>query len=817
MKKTLLAFMLLISVLIMAGCGGAKNPEISDPEGAYLTAKEGSFTYTITNQRMYDVLKKKVGLNMLLDMVDKDLLKAVTKGSTNYWDLVTAADITKEIEQDIFPNGTSDLSETEIAEKRADYYQQLFLNYGLTDEEAINEYYHLEVAKRKYATDQVEAAYPDQASFTDTEYQNYFTVNYKPGYYAIAVSYASALLSQTVLEQLGIKISTDGTWVKKNNNTPLNDAEIVKAFIDMYNSQNAHKLENYPQETLTLEEGTEYTIANGVYTFNLDNIPMLHYTNAQLSSLDSSLPDYLSKDLKAYPDNTWYTKRPLALKGGASHFFIMKIKEETFTLADKKEEIFGKLKEQKLTNTYIQTEMAKLRKVHGIEIYDNDLETSYLNQTKGYKVDYKEIKKTDKNNVAKTDVKTYTADDLFHKMNANYGISTTVEEIDNVRFLINTNLNKIYDYTGTGKKESERILNQSKWDVILADVKTEKEQFNANTFEQYGYPASYGWQNYLESVYGLSTEQELAYYYLYVELRNEYAQSLGDLSEATADSPLWALYQRNMAKAVSDFYSVKGVELLIFVSDKAGVLKNPSDWTDEQVLLAEEFYTQIMDYLKTKTPAEYQTALDDIKNAFLKAPYFLAGIGQNSANQPPITNGSYTFGNIEVSKFKSAGLSVQFKDLGKFENGKEAEFDIAVRSIWAADPDSTTPTVYGMNEAGNYSYLKTETGYHVYVNLESYEIAEWEEGKVAPTLEQIKKYIADSEDDTLTDEIKAAIKKYYDPIHSELVGTTNLYYYLYSAIKSMNLTFTHTDFESSDFIRYLDLKMEGYKENLKYE
>ena len=40
----------------------------------------------------------------------------------------------------------------------------------------------------------------------------------------------------------------------------LTTAEVVKAFIDMYNAVNSHKLENYPEETLTVLEDVHYTI-----------------------------------------------------------------------------------------------------------------------------------------------------------------------------------------------------------------------------------------------------------------------------------------------------------------------------------------------------------------------------------------------------------------------------------------------------------------------------------------------------------------------------------------------------------------------------
>ena len=57
MKKILLVLIMVLGLAVMTGCGGDKYPEISNPNELYFTAKEGEYTYSITNQEVYEELK----------------------------------------------------------------------------------------------------------------------------------------------------------------------------------------------------------------------------------------------------------------------------------------------------------------------------------------------------------------------------------------------------------------------------------------------------------------------------------------------------------------------------------------------------------------------------------------------------------------------------------------------------------------------------------------------------------------------------------------------------------------------------------------
>jgi len=234
--------------------------------------------------------------------------------------------------------------------------------------------------------------------------------------------------------------------------------------------------------------------------------------------------------------------------------------------------------------------------------------------------------------------------------------------------------------------------------------------------------------------------------------------------------------------------------------------------------MAEEFYRAIMNYLKTES-GTYVEKLQALELAFAKAPVFVATKPQTTAGQDVIDGINYTFKDIEIAKYKSAGLTILYQDLGTFVNGTMvAEFSDAVRTLWKTDPTSKTPTVYGLNPDGqkNWSYLVTEFGYHVYVNLESYPLSGWEVDKYIPTLEQIQLYLEDPSTDGLTVAQKTAITTYFTPIKTELTGTNNVSAQSYRQMMTANISFQMATFTNADFLRQMALKLATYEDQLKY-
>ena len=139
------------------------------------------------NRKVYDALKNQVGYTTIMDMIDTDLLKNTKNAQgVSYWDQITDEDIKKEFEEDMY--GTEELTEEEKEEKKAEYLDMLFSEYGLNSEEDVYLYYRLTLAKKAYAHDLL-VKEVERKDFTENEYKTYFNNNYRDEYYAIVVSF----------------------------------------------------------------------------------------------------------------------------------------------------------------------------------------------------------------------------------------------------------------------------------------------------------------------------------------------------------------------------------------------------------------------------------------------------------------------------------------------------------------------------------------------------------------------------------------------------------------------------------------------------
>lgn len=814
MKKLLLVLITVFGIAILTGCKSEKFPEISAPDELYFSVKEGDYTYSLTNREAYNELKKNVGLNILLDAIDKDLLQATMKEGKSYWDLVTEQDITDKIEEEIYPNGTDDLSEDKIDEERLNFYNRMFIQYGFNSEDDIRDYYHLVLAKRLYASDHVFDD-KEEGDFKEEEYQNYYKNNYKKGYYAILVAYETPKLVNQALESLDVKIE-NGVW-KNLSGTPLSELQIVQTFISLYNSANSHKVENYPASTYLLNQGTEYSVVDGKIVFDLEKIEdLLFYTYDEISSYDSLLQKQLNDNLSSYGSGTnFYLKNPLSNTSGNRHYLMMEIAEKQIpAFEDVKAEIKEKLISGSLSSTFISTKIAELRKENNIVIYDDTLEGKYIAQVKNLGVEYKENKKMNGNLVAKTDVKEYSADELYTLMSTSYGLTLVASKIEYQRFLYNPKYNTIYSMDES-LKEERRILDQDQYQAIKNEIEDEKKAFEAGEYADYGYPAKYGWKNFIKDRYGVETEKDVFNLILYNRIKANYAESLAKIT--AADSELANFYRTQMQKQVSEYFKVKGIQLVIEVLDDNRKAVDPAKWTRTQNDYAKLFYEDILDYLAVELDEDetYADRMNDLVTAFRKAPRFVAGMPQESAQQP-LDRNQYLFNGIEISKYKTAGLNIRYSDLGTFTNGSKADaLNNAAKEIWDENPNSKETVIYGVDET-EIPYIITEEGYHVYVNLETTPLTEWEEGKVLPTIEQIMAYEKNSSDSSLTSKIKSAITTYYKPIHDELTGTYNVGVKIYEDIKDLDVEFNHNHYTDSDFIRYLDLQIESNRKELKY-
>ncbi len=569
-------------------------------------------------------------------------------------------------------------------------------------------------------------------------------------------------------------------------------------------------------------------------------------------------------------------------ENGDEHEVLVVDTEEGFT--EEYYELVEKLLDEAVTTTIINTEMAKLRNDCGLIIYDAELESSY---TSTYTSDYKKTKKSSSTVVAelkskdKVDGVTFangsfgsevkvTAQDLFDELSSKQGVLTAIDAFQ-YEYILYSSDNKILDYAKykSGKKAKDCLLPaetdnededyetpEERWDDIVNTVKNTKVSFSSGAYEQYGFPANYGWKNFMKdffkTYYGVqvNNEDDLKIFYLYQEIVSDFSSRI-----AETDEEKWnQVYIPYMTKMFDDFFSANGVHLLISVTDKDGNVSDPNDdetaWTETQVAYAKELYDLVLEVVAGCKPTEISEVLEEIVDAFEVSPKFVADKNQTTEDQVDenLPDLKYQVNEklvtIEVAKYKSAGLNVRFEDLGAITQNQMVEpFEKAVKTVWTekakssaamakGDVDDST-VAYNHNYSGAGNYLVTEFGYHVLV-LTSFtartvadKVVTNESGTeetvksvVKPLTKEdleniIKVYEKDNEDIDDTYQL-SQISNFYTGIRSDF---TSSYYYQYTVMKDVLAMMDSFDFKSAskeDAIRIVTYYMDSYCDSMTY-
>ena len=109
-------------------------------------------------------------------------------------------------------------------------------------------------------------------------------------------------------------------------------------------------------------------------------------------------------------------------------------------------------------------------------------------------------------------------------------------------------------------------------------------------------------------------------------------------------------------------------------------------------------------------------------------------------------------------------------------------FNDAVKKIWDADADKDVFNDKDLNDVDKVTVLetpiKTSFGYHAYINIESKELSSYikvitdsVDGKTfhkyqyVPTMDEVRKYVKNTNTTEITEKVKNAIKTYYTLIH----------------------------------------------------
>ena len=869
MKRIITILLTLVLTCCLFACDSCgndaknrKNPTLTDTSSVFASVKETvagkEYTYNVTKGELYLGLKKEFGSSALSNLVDTYLLKT-------YYDAVTEDAIKDQIKKDVYgkdnidEDGKVTLSDDKKAEAEKDFLENMIISYGCNEKDiygaSIMKKYRLSLAQKAYANEKlieeiadVNAKYQEYLSMTDQEkaeadeeelvtapyfadskYAALYNADHVKEYTAIIVPFTTQYNALKALEAIGVTVK-DGKWAV--NDTVLTTDEAVNKYIELYELVNGYKY----SETLTKDSEA----------FKLE-----------AKDINANVANRL-KDMEVNE----YFATPYVTSAGSLYFYVLKLAENEVVEFDDlseevaegatksakdlaKEEYEPELRESALTSKYILTKLAELRKEKNYAIYDDVLESSYVKTVASYSVEYTETTDEKANVVATVDGKEFTAEELFAAMCEIGEAAVLVDLLVSKRLLGNPELNVYYANGAWTNADKQKEIENS-----LAE---EKKNFEAGTYKEYGFdPELIGWTTFLEGSYGVSNDDELKMMLLTQAISKDFAANVNVIEkhEVTKDenskkvynfayteeqanaSELWKDIKAAMEKDVEEYFSVKGIHLLVSAYESAEAYASGANmldptlddtlWTDEQIAKAKELCEEVAAFIADEK-GTYQEKLEKIVNAYKQAP-----VGVTTSELSTITSNGSNPVTINLSVYKGYGLYVKWESLGTFTNGSMVEqFNDAVKSIWDADKaDGKTDrvTVYENKDASeNKHSIETKYGYHVYVNLASNSLTYIEKTKVGegdnaeevtrylPTVAEIRQQIAG---DKLSSAITSAISKYYTPYKSELEGTYFISVLQYNAVNELMASFTTTGNASKEEVsEFLGLYVDYVFEN----
>ena len=599
----------------------------------------------------------------------------------------------------------------------------------------------------------------------------------------------------------------------------LSENEIKAAIIKLYNQFYQNNSEKQ------LVEGTDYTkAADGTITFNQTDA--VKYTETELSELSlfhaNSTSNKFNSFEKADEFIDYYTNK-ISSAGDYYYVYFIIAKtttadwEDTVEAAEKdytKTEFYAEKKaellEGALTTAYTNEAVAELRYEKGLKIFDADLEAIYMSN---YTSDYKAVKKTSKSVIASVEGLEVKLADLFNTLTEKYGILTALESYQYDWMFLEANygskeeLANIYvdyaAYKAAGKNLSKYIYKNDEakelYEEVQKYVTNTKNNFATGNYESQGYPADYGWENFMKDYflesYGveINSTDDLALFYIYQQIVDDYAKYLAKLEKEVYDEII-TVY---MAQQLATYINTTGVHLLIKVTDEEGEIVDPVNWTAAQTAAAEQLYKEVYSVMLAVKKDKVSSVLTEIVTAFDEAPLLLEGLKPNASYQiyagkdvndedvyytENILNYVYTYyapGNktytVDLATPKSLGLSIITESLTITEGQMVQKFENAVRELWNG---KLADLLKGesVNEKQVYNgMIETEFGYHLYVNLtmnySNYQTTVDDETELVtfPSYEHALMYVYESNENAEDDYVSFAdlLEDYEDAVEDE--------------------------------------------------
>lgn len=560
-KRLLPCLLAIVCVFTLASCKKdtshlpypSVSPTIDNPEQAFITIGN----YKVTNEAVYAHLVQSYGLDELNTWIEKVILGSDPSVYDNHYSdeafKVNLDQIIYGVDPD--DNTKADIPEDETEKQKIlDEFAEEMRSLGLTSQEAWENYYHHEYVKMAFAVkafkDYVKEYNDNEDNeenyFTEDDYKNYYESLHRSKIEAIILTFDSEKEAKAAMKAAGVVLEN------LNSEWTTNNGKSVKEVFEAMN--------------LALNGKAESTV------YEYDELKEIS------STITSRLVSNTNYSTEEGVDNSQsYTHGPQSF--GSRFYLALKLDEQSDgstpyeDLTDtEKDEIFHALVEQSLSNDYITKALNEEKNKLSLKIYDQGLETSYvsaydaaytalsISEYDEYKVTYEESSKI----VASFEYngKTYelSAQQLFETLTSKYGAIISLLLLQQYVVLTNTNFNSVYDYV-TGE-----VLNQTKYDEFYkSDIQEYKDSFEDGSYEENGYPSTYGWNNFLKDYLGVLDEKELMFnldgsLYSYAKTKLERTLWVTEIENTDEEGNTTTTYddtavQEKMQQLVKEYFS----------------------------------------------------------------------------------------------------------------------------------------------------------------------------------------------------------------------------------------------------------------------
>ena len=658
-----------------------------------------------------------------------------------------------------------------------------------------------------------------------------------------------------------------------NADLKLDAAEIAQIYIDLYNYVNAYYAKDFDPATYFDAEGKlvagKETLVKGVHyneegegdakyiKFNEEALKALNEANSHYQfffneedaakldeksdvltstgkfsttimgltaygTADAKLKDVYTTEFKAMASGEYF----LAYKFGGSNAtevpydFTDKAVEDKKPSADLLAKLKAHLVETKF-NDDIETQMLlTFRQNNEVKFYDRFLNASYKAAyvylyEKTLKVvdypEYAENKKTSKELAFSYKVNgqlvEVSAQKLFETLANQYGPQSTVKLVNAYALLANATYNEIYDPYQDKIYDKETYSNIvsgfNYYNLLYGNLTTVKEYkyaFENGVFESYGFAKDYGWKNFVKDYLGEDNNEFLA-----AALSQSLAQQNYFVSEYDYEA-----IKTNMQKLYDEYYSLKAVNLLVYVNydnngtpDEFVSTEDTEDnWTALQIQLAEELVNFIYENKEEFSDAEKDTTLEKQLTAVVK-----------KYNEASYTDSTW-------GKYLRAGLKVKL-DSGEYKSSKTVPTESLNKEFGVIYQTLEKSGEYKFGESSAYEtpfdygkVIDTEYGfYRVAITNAGKRIATGENGKTSLeglTKEVYQQYLDGTE---LQADVKTGLDYYFIASVNELYDS-NQQNVLIAALRD-TLT-SKVTFENAAYKDIYAKMLECIKLNIEY-